>query len=53
MVSHYFYLTSLQARKLMNVLGSEDQIRCDLFVHVYSRIVDIQNEKIFRAQFDA
>lgn len=53
MVSHYFYLTSLQARKLMNVLGSEDQIRCDLFVLVYSRIVDIQNEKIFRAQFDA
>jgi len=53
MVAHHFYWTALQARKLLGACGNTDDARCELFVLVYLRIVDMHNEKVFRVQFDA
>jgi len=51
-VSDRFYLTALQLRELLGVFGN-DLLRADVFVLLYFRVVDIYNEKVFRARFDS
>lgn len=51
-VSHHVNLRSLQLRQLLGVYES-GRVRADLFVLLYFRVVDIQDEKIFRAAFQS
>eukprot|EP00928_Gymnodinium_smaydae_P044474 TRINITY_DN2966_c1_g1_i2.p1 TRINITY_DN2966_c1_g1~~TRINITY_DN2966_c1_g1_i2.p1 ORF type:complete len:1203 (+),score=307.87 TRINITY_DN2966_c1_g1_i2:465-3611(+) len=50
-VAHRIYLTSLQMRKLLSCLR-DGLHRVDLVTTLIFRIVDIENEKIFRVRFD-
>jgi len=49
--SHYWYLTSLQMRGLMGIFKDTD-VRAEIFVRLALRLIDIHNEKIFRARFE-
>jgi len=50
-ISHWIYLKSSQMRELLGAFDSDGR-RDDIFVLFYFRIVDMQNEKIFRSRFD-
>eukprot|EP00930_Biecheleria_cincta_P035386 TRINITY_DN24341_c0_g1_i1.p1 TRINITY_DN24341_c0_g1~~TRINITY_DN24341_c0_g1_i1.p1 ORF type:complete len:1544 (-),score=257.84 TRINITY_DN24341_c0_g1_i1:122-4753(-) len=49
--SHYWYLTSLQMRGLMGIF-KDSAVRAEIFVRLALRLIDVHNEKIFRARFE-
>lgn len=52
MLSHWFYLTCLQMRELIGLFKDHD-VRAELLVRFFLRLVDIHNEKIIRSRFES
>jgi len=50
MTSHLWYLDSLQMRALTGIFELSTS-RADMFVRLATRLIDLHNEKIFRARF--
>lgn len=52
MVSHMMYLTSVQLRSFFNLFRDEE-VHADVVVIFFARIVDLQNEKVFRVRVES
>jgi len=52
MVSNWMYMSAFQVRELLGLYRSEHD-RCEIFVLLFQRIVDIYNEKICRVRFNS
>lgn len=50
MVSHFFYLNSLQMREMLGAF-KEESMRAEAFITLYLRVVDVHNSKVFRVRF--
>eukprot|EP00931_Biecheleriopsis_adriatica_P100531 TRINITY_DN7581_c0_g1_i2.p1 TRINITY_DN7581_c0_g1~~TRINITY_DN7581_c0_g1_i2.p1 ORF type:complete len:1698 (-),score=359.25 TRINITY_DN7581_c0_g1_i2:105-5198(-) len=52
MTSHHWFLLALQMRAMMGIFANA-ALRAEMYVRLSLRLIDIENEKIFRARFGA
>eukprot|EP00931_Biecheleriopsis_adriatica_P035263 TRINITY_DN20300_c0_g1_i2.p1 TRINITY_DN20300_c0_g1~~TRINITY_DN20300_c0_g1_i2.p1 ORF type:complete len:1477 (+),score=305.27 TRINITY_DN20300_c0_g1_i2:143-4573(+) len=51
LISHLWYLDALQMRALMGIFR-ESSVRAEIFVSLSPQLIDMHNEKVFRARFE-
>jgi len=51
LVAHLFYMSALQMRALMGIF-KDTSVRAEFLVRLFLRLMDMHNEKIFRARFE-